>query len=160
MLLSLIAIGGLSAPIPQFDDTATLIVEADRALFHEAFGGCDIDKLRTLFDDDFRMLHDQAGLVADSADAFVGSIAETCATRDPAVYANKRKHVDGSRRVQYLGSWGVLEEGLHTFHESQNGGPFQAVGRARYIHTWRWTGERFVLLESLSVDHEPYSEDE
>jgi len=152
----LFALALAAAPIPSLEEAEAMIAERDAELFYEAFEGCDTEKLRTLFDDSYRMLHDIDGLIANSGDDFVGRIAEGCETKDPSVYANRRQHVEGSRQVQMLGDWGAMEEGLHIFLESQNGGPFEKVGRARYIHIWRWNGEAFVLEETLSVDHGPY----
>ena len=157
MIIAALLAATAMGPVPSLEETEKLIAERDTELFHEAFGGCDIDHLRTILDPDFRMLHDQGGLVAGTGEAFLAIIADDCASRDPSVYANQRRHVEGSRRVQMLGDWGALEEGMHTFHESQNAGPFQPVGRARYIHSWRWNGETFVLVESLSIDHEAYA---
>lgn len=68
----------------------------------------------------------------------------------------------GSRRIQKLGNWGVLEEGHHTFHEwrsalNEGKGGWEMTGGGRYIHSWQWMPAegRFRLLESLSVDHGP-----
>ena len=152
----LLALALAAAPIPSLEEAEVMIAEQDATLFYEAFLGCDTDKLRTLFDDSYRMLHDVEGLVANSGDEFVASIEAGCKDKDPSVYANRRELVEGSRQVQMLGNWGAIEEGLHIFLESQNGGPFKKVGRARYIHVWRWNGEAFVLEETLSVDHGPY----
>lgn len=159
MLTAALIALAVGSAIPSLEETQERIAQRDTELFREAFGGCDIDHLRTMMDDDFRMLHDQGGLIANSGDAFVKIIEDDCTSRDPTVYANRRDRVEGSRNVQMLGDWGALEEGLHTFSESQHGGPFQTVGRARYIHTWRWNGEHFVLVESLSIDHEASSKD-
>ena len=159
MLTAVLMAWAMGGAIPALEETQERIAQRDTELFREAFGGCDVDHLRTMIDDEFRMLHDQGGLIFDNADAFLKMIEDDCSARDPNVYANRRDHVEGSRKVQRLGDWGALEEGLHTFSESQQGGPFQTVGRARYIHTWRWDGEGFVLVESLSVDHEAYSGD-
>lgn len=122
------------AAIPDVAEAEAMIAERDAQLFHEAFEGCDTERLRTFFDDSYRMLHDKAGTVAGTADEFVGQIRDGCESKDPSVYANRREFVEGSRKVQLLGNWGALEEGLHTFHESNNGSAFKPVGRARYIH--------------------------
>jgi len=151
-----LALAIAAAPIPDVETAEAMIAERDAALFYEAFQGCDTDRLRTFFDAPYRMLHDKAGMVAETADQFVGQIKNDCQSKDPNVYANRREFVDGSRKVQLLGTWGALEEGHHIFFESNQGSEFQPVGRARYLHVWRWDGEAFVLHETLSVDHGPY----
>ena len=159
--------------IPPLEETVTRIERNDAALFWAFFEGCDPAKVEPLLHHDFRMLHDQAGMPSDSAQAMVDQSREQCASRQPGArnegYANRRLIVPGSRRVQMLGTWGALEEGHHTFHELRQrppgaygpddlGGPtWVMVGGARYIHTWQWMPQegRYRLLESLSVDHAP-----
>ncbi|NNU15016.1 nuclear transport factor 2 family protein [Parvularcula sp. ZS-1/3] len=147
------------APVPDLETTTARIAERDALLFETFFERCDPQTALRLLDDDFRMLHDLGGMVADSAEAFVADYEKTCSERDPATYRSKREIVPGSRSVQMLGDWGALEEGEHTFHESNGGAPFKPTGKARYIHTWRWTGTDFILVESLSVDHGPYQDE-
>ncbi|MEM9840056.1 MAG: nuclear transport factor 2 family protein [Pseudomonadota bacterium] len=153
LLLSVLALG---SPLPNLEDTTAMIAERDAVLFEIAFEKCEPEALRRMLDDKFRMLHDLGGRVAGTADAFVENYASDCQGKVAAAYRNKREHVEGSRKVQLLGDWGALEEGHHIFMESNGGGPWVKTGKARYIHAWRWTGETFVLDESLSVDHGPY----
>ncbi|MEM1379370.1 MAG: DUF4440 domain-containing protein [Pseudomonadota bacterium] len=149
----LIALLALSAPIPDVMESTRIIVERDAALFEMSFERCDPEVYRTYFDDDFRMLHDLAGEVAANADAFVANYERDCARKPGDAPAQRRELLPGSRKVQLLGTWGALEEGLHTFHEQTADGVWRQTGSARYIHVWRWTGETFVLDQSLSVDH-------
>ncbi|WP_370031686.1 DUF4440 domain-containing protein [Qipengyuania mesophila] len=149
-------------------DALVQTVEAnDAALFWGFFEGCDPDAVAALLHPDFRMVHDLVGLAHDSAADIVEDSRRNCARRAPGGeaegYKNRRLFVPGSRHVQKLGDWGVLEEGHHTFLEYQRVAPgseerhWVQTGGGRYIHTWQWMPEegRFRLLESLSLDHGP-----
>lgn len=135
-----------------------MIAEHDARLFWAAFEGCDVDALAPLLGDDFRMVHDLAGLAVPNRDAFLRGMAEQCDARQPggdnAGYKNRRLVTPGSRRVQALGDWGALEEGHHSFFELQSDGHWKLTGGARYIHVWEWKEGSFVLSESISVDHD------
>ena len=147
------------APMPKGDELRAVIAEYDARLFWVAFEGCDAEALATLLASDFRMVHDVAGLAVPNREEFVAGIAEQCASRAPGGdnegYANRRLATPGSRRVQALGDWGALEEGHHNFFERQADGSWKLTGGARYIHVWRWVGDRFLLTESISIDHGP-----
>ncbi|MBW0144229.1 DUF4440 domain-containing protein [Sphingomicrobium clamense] len=156
--MSLVAILTLAAaPMPDGAALDAAIARRDAALFYAAFEGCDADALSGYIADDFRMVHDLAGLAVPDKAAMIEGTRERCAARLPGGaqegYANRRLFVPGSRRVQRLGDWGALEEGHHTFHERRADGTWELTGGARYIHVWQWTGEEFVLSESISVDH-------
>lgn len=148
------------APIPALEEATSQVMELDAALFHAAFEGCDPVRLNDLLTEDYRMLHDRAGLAVQGRAGFVSLLEQQCAARAPgganAGYRNRRLPVPGSRNVTQLGDWGVLEEGWHTFHEWRaETQSWEQVGGARYLHVWRWiAGERrFRLAESLSLDH-------
>ena len=136
-------------PMPTGDALEKRIVANDARLFWGFFEGCDPDAVSDLIHPDFRMLHDLVGMPLSSGAQMIEQSRRNCADRAPggknAGYRNRRLLVPGSRRIQKLGDWGVLEEGHHTFHEW------------RYIHSWQWMPEegRFRLLESLSIDHGP-----
>ena len=143
--------------MPQGEALHDTIAEYDARLFWAAFEGCDAAELAPLLGDDFRMVHDQAGLAVPGRDEFIQGITEMCASRQPGGanegYKNRRLATPGSRRVQALGSWGALEEGHHNFFELQSDGSWKLTGGARYIHVWQWLDGRFVLSESISIDH-------
>lgn len=160
-----------SAPIPSLDQATKQIGQRDAEMFWYAFEGCDASEVRARITDDFRMVHDQGGLVADNADAFAAMIDEECRKRAPdgpnSGYKNRRLLVPGSDSVTPLGQWGVLHRGFHTFHELRNrpagvygegdpGGPtWVQTGGAYFINVWQWDGERgeFLMQETISVDH-------
>ena len=171
------------APAPAAPATATEMptgtqmvaqIEAnDAKLFWAFFEGCDPDSVADLVHPDFRMIHDLAGLPLASGADMIEQSREQCAAREPGGenegYRNRRLLVPGSRTIEPLGTWGVLEEGHHTFHELRQrpagaygpddpGGPtWVQTGGGRYLHVWQWMPEegRFRLLESLSIDHGP-----
>lgn len=148
------------APIPDLEELRAEIVARDSALFWAAFEDCDPTALEDLLTEDFRMLHDLAGLAVTDRASFIASLEEQCTARGPGGenegYSNRRLSVPGSRIVRPLGDWGALEEGAHIFFEW--GGADRGwvmTGGARYMHVWRWMPEegRLRLTESLSYDH-------
>lgn len=158
-------------PIPPIETAREQIAELDAKLFWAAFEGCEPESLEPLLTEDFRMLHDLAGLPLSSRAGFIANFKQQCADRAAGGqhegYKNRRLLVPGSRTVTPLGSWGVLERGHHTFHELRQrpagfygaedpGGPsWVQTGGAHFIHVWKWIGTegRFRLQESISVDH-------
>ena len=149
-----------SVPIPPLAEAQAQIERLDAKLFWAAFEGCEPQQIEALLTEDFRMLHDLAGLAAPSRTAFVANFEQQCAARaeggEDEGYKNRRLLVPGSRTITPLGQWGMLERGYHTFHEwrGEEQGWVQ-TGGARYIHVWRWmaTEGAFRLQESISVDH-------
>jgi hypothetical protein len=55
------------------------IKAADAALFSAFFDRCDIEALKGMVTDDFEMIHDKGGVVADSGQKFITSLEGTCA---------------------------------------------------------------------------------
>ena len=149
-----------AAPMPTGAEMTARIEANDAALFWNFFEACDPAAAAPLLHEDFRMLHDLAGLAAASAEEFLAGEREQCDRRKPGGedegYRNRRLLVPGSRTIKQLGDWGALEEAHHTFHEwrGEEKGWVQ-TGGARYIHLWQWMPHeaRFRLRESLSVDH-------
>ncbi|MEM6475552.1 MAG: DUF4440 domain-containing protein [Pseudomonadota bacterium] len=152
------------APIPSLEDATKRIAKRDAAMFWYAFEGCDAGEVRKRITDDFRMVHDQAGIVADSGDAFAGMLSEQCVARaeggSQAGYKNRRLLVPGSDSVTPLGEWGVLHRGWHTFHEwrgdpAEGGVGWVQTGGARFLNLWRWMPEEgtFRMQETISIDH-------
>lgn len=162
---------GLAQPMPPIEQASQEIEGSDAALFYAAFEACNPDVVESLITDDFRMLHDLSGLIADNGGDFVRGLREECANRAPdganEGYKNRRLLVPASRQITPLGEWGMLERGMHTFQELRQrpagyygdddpGGPsWVQTGGARYIHVWRWMAEegKFRLQESISIDH-------
>ena len=157
MIMTLAAL--ILAPMPEGDALAAQIARNDAGLFWAAFEGCEPDALATYIGEDFRMVHDLGGLAVPSKEVMIENSRRQCAARLPGGenegYSNRRLFTPGSRRVQALGDWGALEEGHHTFYEHRADGSWELTGGGRYIHVWRWTGDKFELSESISVDHGP-----
>ncbi|MEM1053631.1 MAG: DUF4440 domain-containing protein [Pseudomonadota bacterium] len=161
----------VAAPMPDLAEAQERIARRDAELFWYAFEGCDADEVRARITDDFRMVHDQGGLVASDAEAFTAIIADGCDARGAggrnAGYSNRRQLVPGTDQITPLGNWGMLHRGEHTFHELRQrppgaygvgdpGGPtWVMTGGAHFINVWQWDGERgaFVMQETISVDH-------
>lgn len=129
-----------SAPhaFPPEKEARARIAAADARLFHAAFEGCNPQVLGEMLTGDFRMVHDNGGLAVKDRASFVAGMTQQCAERAAGGanegYANRRRLVPGSRRLQPLGDWGALEEAHHTFHERQADGSWKLVGGARYVH--------------------------
>ena len=157
LLISFLLATSDASAMPTGDGVHQVIAENDARVFWAAFEGCVAEALSPLLSPDFRMIHDLAGLAVPDRETFIAGITEQCASRAPGGenegYANRRRATPGSRRVQALGDWGALEEGHHSFFERQADGSWKLTGGARYIHVWQWVGDRFVLTESISVDH-------
>lgn len=151
-----------AAPMPPGAEMTAQIEANDAALFWNFFEACNPVAAAPLLHEDFRMLHDLAGLAAASAEEFLAGEREQCDRRKPGGedegYRNRRLLVPGSRTIKQLGDWGALEEAHHTFLEwrGEEKGWVQ-TGGGRYIHIWQWmpAERRFRLRESLSVDHGP-----
>ena len=113
MALMAVPAAAEDAPIPSLDEARKQIEARDAALFEAAFEVCDPARLVDLLTEDFRMLHDLAGLVVPDRAAFVGRMEQQCAARGPggdqAGYKNRRQLVPGSRTITPLGEWGMLE---------------------------------------------------
>ncbi len=160
-----------SAQLPDWSDVEKQIEANDAALFWAAFEGCDSQALEGLLTEDYRMLHDLAGLAVSGREAFIADMTQQCAARAEGGanegYKNRRLLVPGSRSITPLDQWGALERGYHTFQELRErpagwygdddpGGPsWVQTGGAHYIHVWQWMAEEgaFRLAESISVDH-------
>ena len=154
------------AAMPSGEALKAAVEANDARLFWGFFEGCDPELVADLVHPDFRMLHDLVGMSSASGAEMVAGATRNCDARKPGGanegYRNRRLFVPGSRRIQQLGDWGVLEEGHHTFHEwrraaNDGAGGWVQTGGGRYIHVWKWMPEEgsFRLLESLSLDHGP-----
>ena len=121
LLLSQASAPAAPQPMPTGEVMERQIAANDSRLFWGFFEGCDPDAVADLVHPDFRMLHDLVGMPLSSGAQMIEQSRERCADRAPGGksegYKNRRLLVPGSRRVQKLGDWGVLEEGHHTFHE-------------------------------------------
>ncbi|MCJ8190865.1 DUF4440 domain-containing protein [Sphingomicrobium aestuariivivum] len=159
MLLSLAATLAAAAPMPEGDALTAQIEALDAKMFWAAFEGCDPTGVDAIVDDGYRMVHDLVGIAVESKEDFVASMEKQCAARAPGGenegYANRRLLTPGSRTIKKLGDWGALEEAHHQFYERRADGSWELTGGGRYLHLWRWTGEAFVLNETLSLDHGP-----
>ncbi|WP_298335366.1 DUF4440 domain-containing protein [uncultured Erythrobacter sp.] len=160
-----------AAPMPEPAEARERVAARDAEMFWYAFEGCDAGEVRARIADDFRMVHDQGGLVATNGDDFTAMIAEDCKAREEggrnAGYSNRRMLVPGTDEITRLGDWGMLHRGEHTFHELRQrpaghygegdpGGPtWVMTGGAAFINVWRWDGanERFIMQETISIDH-------
>ncbi len=158
-------------PMPEMATAKERIEQRDAELFWFAFEGCDAGEVSTRITDDFRMVHDKGGLVAASGAAFTAMIADGCEARAEGGrnegYKNRRLLVPGTDTITPLGDWGMLHRGEHSFYELRQrpagaygegdpGGPtWVMVGGARFINIWQWDGanDRFVMQETISIDH-------
>ena len=160
-----------AAPMPDLAEAKERIAKRDAELFWYAFEGCDAAEVRARIAPDFRMVHDQGGLVAGDADAFSAVIADGCTARAPGGrnegYRNRRHLVPGTDTITKLGDWGMLHRGEHTSHELRQrpagtygendpgGLTWVMTGGAHFINVWQWDAAQgaFVMQQTISVDH-------
>lgn len=146
--------------LPSIEEAHFRIADIDTAMFYAAFEGCEPAKVREHITDNFRMVHDLGGIVADSGDGFAAMLEEGCQQRLPGGpqegYKNRRLLVPGSDTVTPLGEWGVLHRGWHTFHEWRDKEQrWEIVGGGRFLNLYQWMPQegRFRMQETLSLDH-------
>ena len=96
-----------AAPMPTGAEMTARIEANDAALFWNFFEACDPAAAAPLLHEDFRMLHDLAGLAAASAEEFLAGEREQCDRRksggEDEGYRNRRLLVPGSRTIKQLG---------------------------------------------------------
>ncbi|MEM8927677.1 MAG: nuclear transport factor 2 family protein [Bacteroidota bacterium] len=129
----------------------------DSLLFNAAFNNCDIGTLNAMFTEDFEFYHDKGG-ITEGKDAFVGGIAEDCASRDPnAKQPAKRILVPGSLEVYPLFKggqlYGAIQHGVHTFEFLNENGEYQKGDIAKFTHVWILKDGMWKIKRELSYDH-------
>ena len=71
-----------AAPLPQDKVLEERVAERDAMFFETFFEKCDADRLASMLDPDFFMIHDLDGVVAKSAEQFVEIYRRRCAGGD------------------------------------------------------------------------------
>lgn len=128
------------------------IAQLDAELFRAVFDTCDVEKVKTLVDDDLEFYHDKGGIVATSGAQFVAVIAKNCADRESSPWRSRRELVAGSLRVYPMKDYGAVETGSHRFFESKDGHE-QPASTAQFTHLWRLRDGTWRLARVLSYDH-------
>jgi hypothetical protein len=153
--------GPAPAAVPQGPALTEAIRARDAEFFRLAFLGCDPARLRTMLTPDFEMYHDQGGVVATNADAFVADYDRQCheKQRRPDAWHSRRELVASSLNVHPVPNYGAIEDGEHLFYEWQGAatGPEdqagRLVGRARFTQLWRLTPDGWRLARVFSYAH-------
>ncbi len=144
-----------TSPVPpeqtgsaQVDTLSKELAAADQALFDALFATHDFNAARGLLTDDFEFYHDRNGLVSETGDAFIASIARH---QEPGLH---RRIVADSVQTFALHGFGALQQGVHEFYRSGDGKPATPVSRARFMHVWQRVGDGWKLKREFSYDHQ------
>lgn len=131
------------------------ILSKDSLLFNVGFNTCDIKPFETLFSDRFEFFHDKDSVCDKSV--FIAKIKSgLCGS--PDTYQSRRELVEGSTVIYPLYKnkrlYGVIQVGIHRFFETIKGQPERFASTARFTHVWVQEQGNWVLLRSLSYDHQ------
>lgn len=163
MLASLFGLLAGAQPVPALPATPVLPegraleeVVAARSdayftLYHDL---CDPEQLRRMLLPDFEMYHDQNGVSASSAEAFISRYAQRCRTRSsPGGPRLRRQLLQGSRRIYPVPGYGAIEEGRHEYFGRLGNRPERKVTTARYLQLWKLTDDGWRVARAFSYDH-------
>lgn len=153
MLLSL----SLQGQVAKDTELYKTLKSKDSILFDAAFNQCDVPTLESLFTEDFEFYHDRGGFT-DGREAFLKSVRENCARRNPSEPQNsKRILVDGSLEVYPLYKdgelYGAIQHGVHTFEFLNDRKEYQKGDIAKFTHVWLLKDGQWQVKRELSYDH-------
>ncbi|WP_421809702.1 DUF4440 domain-containing protein [Flagellimonas sp.] len=153
MLLSL----SLQGQVAKDTELYKTLKSKDSILFDAAFNQCDVPTLESLFTEDFEFYHDRGGFT-DGREAFLKSVRENCARRNPSEPQNsKRILVDGSLEVYPLYKdgelYGAIQHGVHTFEFLNDRKEYQKGDIAKFTHVWLLKDGQWKVKRELSYDH-------
>lgn len=136
-----------------------MIMDKDSLLFEQSFNRCETWVLEELISQDFEFYHDQGGITKGKL-AFIKSIEQNICNFPGR--KSRRELVPGSTQIYPMANngelYGLLQQGVHKFYFSMNGGPEQKGSVAQFSHLWIKEGDDWKLQRSLSYDHKPQSE--
>ncbi len=130
------------------DTLSKELAAADQALFDALFVTHDFNAARALLTDDFEFYHDRNGLVSETGDAFIASIA---GHQEPGLH---RRLIADSVKTFALHGFGALQQGVHEFYRSGDGKRPAPVSSARFMHVWQRVDDGWKLKREFSYDHQ------
>ena len=131
----------------------------DQKLFENSFGNCKLKEIEALIGDDFEFYHDKVG-VTKGKDTFIEQLKNgNCSGKgNPSVYKAFRVLHEGSLKHYPLYKkdelYAVLQTGIHSFYESNNGGNLTRGSTAKFSHLWELKGDKWQLTRVISYDHQ------
>lgn len=125
----------------------------DSIFFERSFNRCDFDYLKNAIHRDLVFYHDQGGI--QNRKTFLENTKKNlCSNPDKKPI---RKLESGSMEVFPLNENGVLygaiQSGVHEFYIREPGKVDLLTSKARFTHVWLLKGNRWLLKEVLSFDH-------
>jgi hypothetical protein len=118
------------------------IVFMDSVMFH-AYNNCDLEKFKSMFDDDIEFYHDKGGLMT-SLDTIIA------ATEKYICGKVTRQLVKGSIEVYPIAGYGAIEIGQHFFINNQEPKPDKPdIGK--FVHTWKKENGEWKLTRVISL---------
>lgn len=144
-----------AAPVSDAEPDYDALAERDAAIFVAAFDECDIEKLETLFTEDFEFYHDRSGQIADSRAEFLDDARRGCEARARGDNEHLRRELDeASVKIYPMEKYGAIQMGDHSFYRVNDDGSETLVGHAKFIHLWRFKDGEWRVAREYSYDHQ------
>ncbi|QDH70300.1 nuclear transport factor 2 family protein [Marilutibacter alkalisoli] len=154
MLASAVALAYLApaqadeADAAQSDSLAQRVNALDAELF-AAFNACEVDRQMAMLEEDIEFYHDKGGLTRGRS-GMERMTRERCASRQVQL---RREIVEGSLKVYPVRDYGAIQEGMHRFYLTEQGGQEQLIEIARFVHVWEQGDTGWKIVRALSYDH-------
>jgi CubicO group peptidase (beta-lactamase class C family) len=134
------------------------ILAKDSLLFNVGFNTCDITQFDNLLSDKFEFFHDTDG-ISDKKDFISKLRSGLCIS--PTTFQSRRELLTESTHIYPLYKkkvlYGVVQYGIHRFHETIGGKKEVFGSTARFTHVWQLENGNWKLTKSLSYDHQTTS---
>ena len=125
-------------------ELARAVTELDKQLF-DAYNTCDLDKMRSMVDENLEFYHDKTGL-AVGRQVFLDAIKNNICGKVQRIL------LQGTLKVYPIKDYGAVEMGVHRFTHpwKQDHG---VVGEAEFIHLWQYKNGAWRITRAISYDH-------
>ena len=131
----------------QDDGLAKRVNALDAELF-AAFNACEVDRQMAMLEENIEFYHDKGGLTR-GRDGMERMTRERCASRQVQL---RREVVEGSLKVYPVHDYGAIQEGMHRFYVTEQGGQEQLIEIARFVHVWEQGDTGWKVVRALSYD--------
>ncbi len=131
----------------------------DQTLFENTFGNCKIKEVEPLIGENFEFYHDKGGVTKGKATFMNQLKSGNCSGKsNPAVYKSFRVLHEGTLKhfPMYKEDvlYAVLQTGIHSFYETNNGGNLTRGSTAKFSHLWELNDGKWQLTRVISYDHQ------
>lgn len=130
-------------------DSLTRRINALDAELFAAFNACEVDRQMAMLDENIEFYHDKGGLTRGRG-GMERMGRERCASRQVQL---RREVVKGSFKVYPVPGYGAIQEGMHRFYLTEQGGREQLIEIARFVHVWEQGDAGWKIVRALSYDH-------